>query len=81
MYIPAIVSSIFDKRSMLESLPNHTSKTKVYFNEFVANVLCDSIGPKKNQPPASEKNEDFFSFEYQKFRVRVYHTITHNSTK
>ena len=52
------ISSIFDKCSMLEqtqSRPNHTSKTKVYFNEFVANVLRDNIESKKNQPPASEK--------------------------
>ena len=27
-----------------QSRPNHTSKTKVYFNEFVANVLHDNIG-------------------------------------
>ena len=36
-----------DKCSMLEqtqSQPNHTSKTKVYLNEFVANVLRDKIG-------------------------------------
>ena len=39
---------------------NHTSKTKVYVNEFVANVLRDNLGSKKNQPPASEKNEDVF---------------------
>ena len=41
------ISSIFDKRSMLEqtqSRAKHTSKTKVYFNEFVANVLRDKIG-------------------------------------
>ena len=25
----------------MQSLSNHTSKTKVYFNEFVANVLRD----------------------------------------
>ena len=27
-----------------QSRPNHTSKTKVYFNEFVANVLHDNMG-------------------------------------
>ena len=53
-----------------QSRPNHTSKTKVYFNEFVANVLHDNIGSKKNQPSTSEKNEVvFFSLKYQKFRV------------
>ena len=52
------ISSIFDKCSILEQtiwLSNHTSHTKVYFNEFVANALCDNIGSKKNQPPSSEK--------------------------
>ena len=39
---------------------NHTSKTKVYVNEFVANVLRDIIGSKKNQPPSSEKNPGRF---------------------
>ena len=43
-----------------QSQPNDTSKTKVYFNEFVANVLRDNIGSKKNQPPSSEKNEAIF---------------------
>ena len=41
------ISSILDKCSMLErtqSQPNHTSKTKVYFNEFVANIQSDNIG-------------------------------------
>ena len=60
------ISSIFDKCSMLEqtqSQPNHTSKTKVYFNEFVANALRDNIGSKKNQPLTSEKKmRPFFSF-------------------
>ena len=45
-----LISSIFDKCSMLEqtqSRPNHTTKTKVYFNEFVANVLRDNIGSTK----------------------------------
>ena len=26
------------------SCPNHTSYRKIYFNEFVANVLCDNMG-------------------------------------
>ena len=30
---------------------NHISHTKVYFNEFVANVLRDDMGSKKIQPP------------------------------
>ena len=46
LYIPAIVliSSIFDKCSLLESWSNHTFHTKVYFNEFVANALRDNMG-------------------------------------
>ena len=56
---------------------NHTSHTKVYFNEFVANALRDNIESKRNQPLSSKKkNEAVFSFKYQKFRVRVNHTIT-----
>ena len=38
-------------------LRNHTSHTKVYFNEFVANVLRDDMGSKKIQPPTSKKKE------------------------
>ena len=44
-------SSIFDKCSilLLTILPsNHTSLTKVYINEFVANALPDNIGSKKS---------------------------------
>jgi hypothetical protein len=44
------ISSIFDKCSMLEqtqSWPNQTSKAKVYFNEFITNVLRENIGSKK----------------------------------
>ena len=43
---PAI-SLIFDKCSILKQTIwpwNHTSHTKVYFNEFVANVLRGNIG-------------------------------------
>ena len=40
---------------------NHTSNTKVYFNEFVANVLRDDMGSKKIQPPTSKKKEAVFS--------------------
>ena len=36
---------------------NHTSHTKVYFNEFVANVLRDDMGSKKIQPPTSKKKK------------------------
>ena len=58
---------------------NHTSHTKVYFNEFVANALRDNIGSKESQPPSSKKiNEAVFSFKYQKLRVRVNHAITRN---
>ena len=39
---------------------NHTSHTKVYFNEFVANVLRDDMGSKKIQPPTSKKKGRFF---------------------
>ena len=56
--------------------PNHTSKTKVYFNEFVAKVLHDNIKIISLQP--QRKMRLFFSFKYQKFRVRENHTITHN---
>ena len=44
------ISSIFDKCSMLLQTiwpSNHTSHTKIYFNEFVANALRDNIGSKK----------------------------------
>ena len=51
------ISSIFDKRSMLEQTPYIQNKS--FFNEFVANVLRDHIGSKKNQPPASEKRGRF----------------------
>ena len=58
------ISSIFDKRSMLEQMqsqPNHTSKTKVYFNEFVANVLRDKLESKKiSLHPQKKKNEAVF---------------------
>ena len=40
---------------------NHTSHTKVYFNEFVANVLRDDMGSKKIQPPTSKKKKAVFS--------------------
>ena len=55
------ISSIFDKCSILQqtqSQPTHTSNTKVYFNEFVANALRDNIESKKNQPLASEKKSE-----------------------
>ena len=58
-----IFKSIFDKCSMLEqtqSRPNHTSKTKVYVNEFVANVLRDNIGSKTISLQPQKKNEDDF---------------------
>ena len=54
------ISSIFDKCSMLEQLqsrPNHTSKTNVYFNKFVANILCNNIGSKKKKS-ASTRTTD-----------------------
>ena len=38
-----------------QSRPNHTSYRKFHFNEFVANVFQDNIGPKNNQPPSSKK--------------------------
>ena len=44
-----IISSIFDKCSMLQqtqSQPNHTSYRNFHFNEFVANALHDNIGSK-----------------------------------
>ena len=42
-----LISLIFDKCSILQQMiwpSNHTSHTKVYFNEFFANVLRDDIG-------------------------------------
>jgi hypothetical protein len=57
------ISSIFDKCSVLEqtqSRPNHTSKTKVYFNEFVANVLRDNIGLKKSASSLKKKQGRYF---------------------
>ena len=41
------ISLIFDKCSILKQTiwqSNHASHTKLYFNEFVANVLRDNIG-------------------------------------
>ena len=75
------ISSIFDKSSILVQMiwpSNHTSHTEVYFNEFVANALCDNIGSKKISLHPQKIDEAFFSLKYQKFRVRVNHTITHN---
>ena len=44
---------------------NRASHTKIDFNEFVANALCDNIGLKKNQSPSSKKiNEAIFSFKH-----------------
>ena len=45
---------------------NHTSHTKVYFNEFVANVLRDDMGSKKIQPPTSKKKKRPF---FQKKKI------------
>ena len=45
--ILGVISSIFDKCSILKHQiwpSNHTSHTKVYFNDFVLNVLCDNMG-------------------------------------
>ena len=47
-------------------------------SEFVANALCDNIGSKKISLHPQKIDEAFFSLKYQKFRVRVNHTITHN---
>ena len=46
-----IISSIFDRCSMLQqtqSRPNHTSYRNFHFNIFVANALSDNIGFKKS---------------------------------
>ena len=61
--------------------PNHTSYINMYFNEFVVNVLRGNIGSKKAASILRKINETVFSFRYQKFRVRVNHTIKHNRTK
>ena len=49
---------------------NHTSHTKVYFNEFVANVLRDDMGSKKIQPPTSKKKGRFFKKQIFKLGFR-----------
>jgi hypothetical protein len=76
------ISSIFDKCSILLYTiwpSNHTSHTKVYFNEFVANALQDKIESKKiSLHPQKKINEAIFSFKYQKIRVRVNYIITRN---
>ena len=61
-----------------KSRPNHTSKTKVYFNEFVANILRDNVGSKRISLQPQKKMRKCFSFKHQKLRVRVDHTVTHN---
>ena len=75
------ISSIFDKcLILLQTIwpSNHTSHTKVYFNEFVANALRDNIGWKKSASILRKIIEAVFSFKYQKFGVRVNYTITNN---
>ena len=75
------ILSIFDKCSILLLTiwpSNHTSHTKVYFNEFVANALHGNIGSKKSASILRKINEVVFSFKYQKFKVRAKYTITHN---
>ena len=47
LLMKGLISSIFDKCSMMLQTIwpwNHTSHTKVYFNEFVANTLHDNKG-------------------------------------
>ena len=67
-----------------QSQPNHTSKTKVYFNEFVANALLDNISKKSASNLKKKKKMRWvFSFKYKKFRFRVNHKMKHkhNGTK
>ena len=48
---------------------------------FIANALRDNIlglGSKKISLHPQKTNDAVFGFEYQKFRARVSHTITHN---
>ena len=55
---------------------NHTSHTKVYFNEFVANVLRDDMGSKKIQPPTTQKNKSRFfkkKFSNWDFALEISH--------
>ena len=47
---------------------NHTFHTKVFFNEFVANVLRDNMGSKKIQPPTSKKRKKAV-FSKKKFKL------------
>ena len=78
------ISLIFDKCSMLlqtQSRLNRTSYRNFHFNEFVANAMGDNIGSKKTACNPRKKIRPFFSFKYQKFTVRVNHTIKHNQTQ
>ena len=80
--VKVLISSIFDECSILlqtKSRLNHISYRNFHFQQ-VANALRDNIGSKK-QPLTSEKNEPGFLFRYQKFRVRINHTIKHNQTQ
>ena len=54
---------------LLASCPNHKSHRIFFFNEFVTNAFHDNMGFQKIsfQP----KMRPFFSFTYQKCRVRV----------
>ena len=61
-WVPTIILLIIEGCSMVQQTiwpRNHTSHTKVYFNEFVANVLRDDMGSKKIQPPTSKKGPFF----------------------
>ena len=62
-----------------QSQPNHTSKTKVYLNELVANALRDNIGSKKISIHPQKKERDHLLVLNIKNlgSDRVDHTITH----
>ena len=58
-----------------QSRPNHTSTAKVYFNEFIANVLRDNIGSKKISLQPQKKNEDFLFSNTEKSQSHTINTI------
>ena len=81
-FLNAIYTTIWINRCSLDVVTVRITSEpyiiqKFYFNEFVANVLHDKIGSKKWASNVRKKMRPFFSVTYQKFRVRVNHTITH----
>ena len=72
-----LISSIFDKCSILLQMiwpSNHTSDTKVYFNEFFANTLRDNI-QNKSASILKKINEAIFNFKSKKIALLCEVTI------